>query len=736
MKKIRSIDDWLLDVGQRGGLVLYHYRYLIAVLLVGFVVWAVVFNIAVIDYLSSTSWNSRSAWLGPIGSPGSTEILGFTVYYQFEGYSDYSFYYVHWGHNMLNGVMPYSDAFGYLNMDGIINRNGAYMFPPLTAYLYGAGIGLGNLVGIDNWGIGFLIASFGFLTALPTYGIAKELSGNPRIGEIAALTYLLNPLVLFHIDFIWLNPSPFYFFFFAGFYALLRDKRHTGTLLIVTAALFKQTAWFLGIPLVIYLLIRRRPGEVSGQPVESSQSEKKSLLRDFIDFINEYADVKGFLVSVGVVLAYVGAIMLPYLVAQPWFWNYWRLALGSFSFEGNFTDSPAYGIPIRLPVLAIMYNQPQLAEAMDFVISSGAPLVFGATIAIGVMMLTQRYVGDDRAYMRRILFITFLLMLWVNLVGPRGVFKYYFSMFAPFFSIFASYRMTTTEKGVIPVSASTVWAPVLCTLAIFIPDRNFYLAFVVVIFAAYLSAPILGRLYKHLKRPFSFLRTRVSEKTELRYSPQVPPLRHTRLRSRVLEFIRRFVSILVGILMVWYGLTTGFASIGGTMMEVLNALILSSVLLFVGPQLALGPFERLLPRISRNRLATVSARIMSGTLAALQLGFGIVTYVLSWDLEALLIRQLLVFSGTFLVIWTPTLVLELKNRTRIVADILLIMGISLGVAGWWLQGGTILPVIGLVCLALCALHLMSVVLTIWSTPKVAPVVDEGQSTEQEDANSG
>ena len=67
-----------------------------------------------------------------------------------------------------------------------------------------------------------------------------------RVGEVAALTYLLNPLMLYHTDFLWFNPAPFVFFFFAGFYMLIRGKRLTGTLLIVCAALFKQTAYFCG----------------------------------------------------------------------------------------------------------------------------------------------------------------------------------------------------------------------------------------------------------------------------------------------------------------------------------------------------------------------------------------------------------------------------------------------------------------------------------------------------------
>ena len=224
------------------------YLPLLIILHFGMLVWTSVFNAAVIDYMEDQLWANRYVWLGN----GPIDLFGYTINFQFEGYSDYTFFYVHWGYNMLNGVMPYNDAFGYLRMSGVINRNGLYIFPPLYAYLYAAGIALP----VDDWGIGLLLAVFGYLTALPVYGIASNLSHNRHVGEAAALTYLLTPNVLYHTTFLWLNPSPFIFFFFSGFYMLMKGRRYTGTILIVTAALFKQTSWFLGIPLVVYLLIR------------------------------------------------------------------------------------------------------------------------------------------------------------------------------------------------------------------------------------------------------------------------------------------------------------------------------------------------------------------------------------------------------------------------------------------------------------------------------------------------
>jgi len=193
------------DVRRRVLRFLLEYGILIVILAVGLYVWVTIFQAAVVDYLDSDYWVTRHVWLGPGVNPGEFDLFGFTIYYQFEGYSDYSFYYVHWGHNMLNGVLPYSGDFGKIVIDGVSNANGAYMFPPLTAILYAIGI----LIPVTEWGIGLLLAAFGYLTVFPVYGLGKELSGNRHVGEVAAFTYILAPNVLYHTAFLWMNPSPF-----------------------------------------------------------------------------------------------------------------------------------------------------------------------------------------------------------------------------------------------------------------------------------------------------------------------------------------------------------------------------------------------------------------------------------------------------------------------------------------------------------------------------------------------
>ncbi|MFX1260469.1 MAG: hypothetical protein ACFFAZ_00135 [Promethearchaeota archaeon] len=506
------------DIRRRALRFLLEYGILIVILVVGLYVWVSIFQAAVVDYLDSDNWVTRHVWLGPGANPGEFDFFGLTIYYQFEGYSDYSFYYVHWGHNMLNGVLPYSGDFGKIVIDGVSNANGAYMFPPLTVILYAIGI----LLPVTEWGIGLLLAAFGYLTVFPVYGLGKELSGNRHVGEVAAFTYIFAPNVLYHTTFLWMNPSPFIFFFFFGFYMLVVGRRHLGTLLIVTAALFKQTAWLLGIPLVVYLLVKAQPAKSKEETAHSetaaissaengvsSDAPKPRLIHRIIGTLREYFDLREFAVSVVLVLGFAGAILYPFFVANPNLWNFLRLAFGAFKME-SFTEVPGYGVPIRLQVLFVVAGLPNLAEIVDYMVYSGGLMIMGVLVFWGLMILEQKYEGQRRVYLRRILFFTLLMMLWVNIAGPRGVFKYYFTMFAPFFSIYSSTTMCTSMEEKVRFSTSMIWVPFLLSFMILIPSRNIYLAYVIAIFVGYLLSKKLGTTWHQATFPIHLVKKRLS----------------------------------------------------------------------------------------------------------------------------------------------------------------------------------------------------------------------------------
>ena len=275
------------------------YALFIVILIMGVIIYTTVFNLSLIDYLDTNAWNSRASWMGGT----SFELFNQTVSVQFEGYSDYSFYYVHWGHHFLNGSMPYAPGFGEFTMDGITNRNGAYIFPPLYAVFYGLGIMLNP---IDNWAIGVMLSIFGYLTVFPTYGIMYEFTKNRRAAEAAAFTYMLSPIVLYHTVVVWLNTAPVAFFFFSGFYMLVRGRRITGTLLIVVAALFKQIAWFLGLALVIYLFLRWRTDDESPK-IESEDDKQK---RSIPEWLYSSQEMLWYILTIAVLSAFIAFVLL------------------------------------------------------------------------------------------------------------------------------------------------------------------------------------------------------------------------------------------------------------------------------------------------------------------------------------------------------------------------------------------------------------------------------------------
>jgi len=724
------MDNLFFRSGRRLAQLISEYRYLIAVLLIGYVVWAVVFNIALVDYLSSGNWNSRGVWLGSYPGTSEFNFFGYTIDYQLEGYTDYSFFYVHWGNNLLNGVLPYSEEFGVLTMDGITNENGLYMFPPLTAYLYSAGILLENIIGPGNWGIGLLLGSFGYLTALPVYGIARNLSDKPRVGEIAALTYLLNPLVLYHVDYLWLNPSAFYFFFFAGFYALLKKRRHTATILIVTAALFKQTAWFLGIPLVIFLLLRERKKpdlvlDSEGPLPDPDEGETR------FSFLTRYFDFRAFAVSVVVAVSYAGVIMLPTLITQPHFWDYWQLAAGHFTLE-NFTEVPGYGVPESLPVLAIVAGMPDVASIMEQILITSAPLIFGVVVFAGLMVLLDKIEGEERVFMRRLLFLTMLLMLWVSLAGPRGVFKYYFAMFGPFFAIFASGRMINSKDDHIPVSLSMFLMPFAFTLLILIPDRNIYLMYAVLIFILYILAPVINRLYDIAKRPFRFLKDRISSRNPIEF--ETIDLHYdtpTSLRKRILEHLIIISSLLMGAMLLFLGTSICFARVSAAISEILQIFMVGGAMIVIGAQMLSIAVNGLLSEKEKQTDLSYVLMTLSSTIAALVLIFGLVTYILSWNFVVFLERQALVISGTLMVFWALSMVLKMRKHIRLITGLFLIAGASIGTLTWAFLENAVMYNLGLACIAGLVLYIMFVLLEFMDSEKTDDESDESESKEIE-----
>ncbi len=477
---------------------------LILILVFAIIVWTWVFSSAASQFISTGERPFRASW----GGSGQFQLFGLTIYFNFEGYVDHDYYYYTWGEQFLRGITPYSRIFDRSTV-GYGLYNTPYFLPPL--YVYMCAIGL--LLPIDPFGIGFLITLFGFLTAFPIYGISAYLSNNRRIAEISVLTYLLNPIVLFHTAFKWLNPAPFVFFMMLSFYLLIKGRRVSGTLAMVTAALFKQIAFFLILPLIV-ILIKKHVTKVS----EENESNKKS--------ISDVLDLKGFSKIVVLAAIYVIAVSFPFLFDLRNYIHYIFEVPGGFLLT-NLTELPDVGQPITPAAFLIFFGAP--TGLIDFVNKATYYNIFlgGSLLILLVLMLLQVKTDNPTKYWRTMIFLTLIMMLCVHIFSPRGVYKYYFVALMPFFSILPVSSMINSKKETPKASIFMLLNPILLSFLIIIPDRNIYLGIVVLILLGYLMHSAFSLVYEAANYGLDALFRRI--KTSLKITTEPTAISESRV---------------------------------------------------------------------------------------------------------------------------------------------------------------------------------------------------------------
>jgi len=457
------------------------HQLFILILIIAAFVWSFVFLLAATDFITGGAQPHRAVWNGA----GRIELFEFTIHFNFEGYLDYDYYYYSWGQQFVNGISPYTDAFNSIEIDGSF-YNTPYFFPPLYVYLCALGVSLP----IDPFGIGFLLSLFGYFTAIPIYGISTYLSQNHKVGAVASATYLFNPLVLYHTVFEWLNPAPFVFFAMLSFFLLMRGNRLSGTLAMVTAALFKQTAFFLALPLIAYLL--RKP------PVDNPVVPDDELKPP-----GDELDMRGFAKITIYVLIFVIAVSLPFLIdlGNYIFYVFQRpggLLLTDVSVLPNISQ------PISFAVILISINLviqsmnaslgialPEIPESLIQFVNLGTYYtIFLVITMIPLLLLMLMHVKDDRnlrQYWSKMMFLTLILMLCLHLFSPRGIYKYYCVALIPFFSILPVSKMITQKTEKIGLSFFMVVNPLIFGILILFPSRYIYLAYLLLIIIGYLA---------------------------------------------------------------------------------------------------------------------------------------------------------------------------------------------------------------------------------------------------------
>jgi hypothetical protein len=455
---------------------------LLLVLVAAAIIWAWVFSFAMNEFVSGTR-PFRAAWNGE----GEISLFGYTLEVHFEGFADYDYYYVTWGEQFLSGYVPYTDVFDNLVI-GSDEWYTPFFFPPLYVYI----CALGNSLPFQPVGIALLICSFGFLTALPIYGISTYLSGRRDIGAVSAATYLFNPLILYHTVVQWLNPAPFVFFAMTSLFLLMRGHRYLGLLSMVTAALFKQTAFFLAFPLIAFLIKRPPRQHIEDDPHDADEDKKKVLPSDRVD-------LPGLLKMIIVAGIYAVIVSFPYLLDfENYAFNIFQRA-GS-TFIEDFINPPANNVPISMAVPFIVLGAPEwLSQALNAFSFYSLGILVGILAFFGLMLFEVKDDSNLEGYWRRVLYLTLLLMLWLHIWSPRGVYKYYFVALIPFFSILSVSRMCSRSQKKIDFSFMMIIVPLIFSLLILIPHRNVYLLGVAFIAIAYIVQRPLGKIYGRLK---------------------------------------------------------------------------------------------------------------------------------------------------------------------------------------------------------------------------------------------
>jgi hypothetical protein len=447
---------------------------ILTVVIIGAVVWIWVFNRAATEFVANPNW-PRAVWNGE----GSINIFGYTVSYHLGGWADHDYFYHSWGENLLNGYIPYTEEFNSLVRNGT-TYNVIYFFPPLYVYM----CALGEIIHPDI-GIGLLISAFGFLTSFPVYGITLYLSGNREVGAVSAAMYLFNPIVLYHTAFEWLNPAPFVFFAVLSFYLMMKSRRISGTLAMVTAAFFKQTAFFLALPLIAVTLKKPpRSGEMTEEDKESKNDSKKPLSDRF--------DFRGFVQIVCVVLVFAGALSLPY-VFDPINYIYYIFQRAGATLLTDLSSPPPLNYPMTPAVVLIVLGAPEwLIQAVNLLTYYTIGLILGILPLLAMMLLEVKDDRNPAGYWRRMFHLTLLLMFWVHIFSPRGIYKYYVVALVPFFSIMSTSSICRKDAVPMNVSLPMFAVPLSIGLLVLVPIREFYLFFLFLIVLGYI-----------LHRPFS-----------------------------------------------------------------------------------------------------------------------------------------------------------------------------------------------------------------------------------------
>ncbi len=361
----------------------------------------------------------------------------FMYYLTIEMYSDYQTWYMGWSVPFKEGVWLYSDE-----MIG-------YEYGPL----YMLTIGFFSYLP-HAWGMGIPLFLFGVGTGWIVHKITYKLTKNETQSNIATLIYFLNPFTLLYSSFTWLNPSIYTFFVVLSFYFLLKSKYTYSLASLGIATMYKQFA-IIFFPLVLIYIIKQNKTEKVG-------ANFKTVIKYALTF------------SLTILI-----ISLPFLIVDYQVYIN-RVFFNNAVFSPENLNRVVYhlGVGVRFtdPIL-LLGGTNIITLAINYLIAYY--ILLGVSFAIVYISLFRYSHKIDESNNRyqlftKILYLSVFLVIAVQLFYPRGAYKFYLILLAPFLSIFFDYKNLSINPKSSNLSKKRILIPLAISWGIFFCFRYAY----------------------------------------------------------------------------------------------------------------------------------------------------------------------------------------------------------------------------------------------------------------------
>ncbi|MFX1500248.1 MAG: hypothetical protein ACFFDH_04700 [Promethearchaeota archaeon] len=361
----------------------------------------------------------------------------FMYYLTVEMYSDYQTWYMGWSVLFKDGAWLYSEEMiGYIYGPLYVLTIGPFSYLP------------------HAWGMGIPLFIFGIGTGLLVYKIMYRLTENEKQATIALLIYFLNPFTLLYSSFTWLNPSIYTFFVVLSFYLLLNNRNNYSLLSLGIATMYKQFT-VIFFPLVLTYLLRK-----------NNQGKFVNKFKNAIKFT--------FLYCSSILL-----ISLPFLIYD------YQLYLNRVFFN-NIIFSPEQlnwvvyhlgaGVKLMDPFL-LLGGANNFTLVINYLIAYYIPLGVSFGLIYVSFLLFKRNENNKKSpneLFIRLLYLSIFLIISVQIFYPRGSYKFYLILLAPFISIFFDYKNLSLRNDENDNLKQRFMIPLIITWGIFFCFRYAY----------------------------------------------------------------------------------------------------------------------------------------------------------------------------------------------------------------------------------------------------------------------